>query len=336
MMRVMLSIMEQEEPPLTLSQKHQHAVQQLHQLIETVDQIVIGKSDITTLTLTAMLAGGHVLFEDIPGVGKTMLVRTISACLGTDFSRIQFTPDLVPSDIIGFSVPLSEGHQFEFRKGPIFSSLVLADEINRTSPRTQAAMLEAMSEHQVTMDGVTHKLPNPFFVLATQNPIEYEGTYPLPEAQLDRFLMQLSLGYPSREQEVQMLTLGDQNRLLEEIEPLLTIEDFLELKTLVRDVHVQPDLLEYIIQLGHVTRRDRAIRLGISPRGNQFCLAAAKAFALLQKRDYVIPDDILSVVPSVYRHRLLFKEPLSSQQKEAFIQQLVQKLPVPSKRGRNR
>lgn len=316
---------------MTLAENHQQHIQQLHQLIDTVDQIVIGKKEVTKLTIAAMLAGGHVLFEDIPGVGKTMLVKTISKCLNADFSRIQFTPDLVPSDIIGFSVPVAGEQTFQFRKGPLFSSVVLADEINRTSPRTQAALLEAMSEGQVTLDGRTYFLPEPFFVLATQNPIEYEGTYPLPEAQLDRFLLQLSLDYPTFHQEVQMLALPNQEEALKDIRPLLNLNEFLELKALVPTVHVQPELLAYIVELGQATRTDTAVRLGISPRGNKYCLAAAKAYALLNKRDYMIPDDILAVLPAVYLHRLLLKHSISKAQKMDYIQQLINSVTVPVK-----
>lgn len=319
---------------MPLSEPHKQSIRQLHQLMNTVNQIVIGKENITKLTITAMLASGHVLFEDIPGVGKTLLVRTIAKTLNVDFSRIQFTPDLVPSDIIGFSIPLSEKAQFEFRKGPIFASLILADEINRTSPRTQAAMLEAMSEGQVTMDGKTYSLPEPFFVLATQNPIEHEGTYPLPEAQLDRFLMQLSLGYPTAEQEVKMLSNPDQKETLARIQPLLSLSEFQELKQLVPTVYVEPNLLTYIVKLGESTRTNPKIRLGVSPRGNQYCLAAARAHALLDMRDYVTPDDILAVLPAVYQHRLLFKDYLSPKQKTDAIHSLIQQVPVPVKRGK--
>lgn len=309
-----------------------HAIHQIHDLITTVNRIIIGKEEVAKLTITAMLAGGHVLFEDIPGVGKTLLIKTIAACLGVDFSRIQFTPDLVPSDIIGFSLPQNNQNTFVFRKGPIFSSLILADEINRTSPRTQAAMLEAMAEHQVTMDGVTYDLPDPFFVLATQNPIEYEGTYPLPEAQLDRFLMQLSLGYPSKEQEVEMLSAPDQLTALGEIKPVVDIETFLALKKLVPAVHVEESLLRYIVDLSDATRQDHAIRLGISPRGSQYCLIAAKAYALLNGRNYMIPDDIQTVLPAVYRHRLLFAEPLDPSQREEAILQLMRRIQPPVRR----
>lgn len=316
--------------PLTPEQNQM--IDQIHLLIKKVNEIIIGKENITTLTITAMLAGGHVLFEDIPGVGKTLLVKTIARCLGADFSRIQFTPDLIPSDIIGFSIPLEGQNSFSFRKGPIFSSIVLADEVNRTSPRTQAAMLEAMAEGQVTMDGITYDLPNPFFVLATQNPIEYEGTYPLPEAQLDRFLMQLSLGYPNQKQEIQMLSSPDQLIALKELNPIIELDTFLKIKEMVPNVHVEETLLRYIVELGALTRVDPAIRLGISPRGNQYCLIAAKAYALLNKRNFVIPDDIKAVVPAVYRHRLLFNETLSSDEIDTAIIHLIKQIQPPTRR----
>lgn len=317
--------------PLTAEQVQ--AVEKVHQLIETVNSIIIGKETITKLTITAMLAGGHVLFEDIPGVGKTLLVKTIATCMGADFSRIQFTPDLVPSDIIGFSLPQRDDESFLFRKGPLFSSIILADEINRTSPRTQAAMLEAMAEHQVTSDGVTYDLPDPFFVLATQNPIEYEGTYPLPEAQLDRFLMQLSLGYPTPEQEVEMLAAPDNATALANLKPILDKDTFLALKALVPSIHVEQALLDYIVRLGNKTRTDQRIRLGVSPRANQFCLVAAKAYALLEGRSYVIPDDILAVLPAVYRHRLLFFENVTTKQIDDYIAILVKDIHPPTRRS---
>lgn len=317
--------------PLTTEQLQ--AVAKVHHLIEQVNAIIIGKETITKLTITAMLAGGHVLFEDIPGVGKTLLVKTIAASMGADFSRIQFTPDLVPSDIIGFSMPQRGEDAFHFRKGPLFSSIILADEINRTSPRTQAAMLEAMAEHQVTSDGITYDLPDPFFVLATQNPIEYEGTYPLPEAQLDRFLMQLSLGYPTPEQETAMLAAPSNREALANVSPILDKQTFEALKQLVPTIHVEQSLLDYIVRLGNQTRDDQRIRLGISPRGNQFCLLAAKAYALIEGRSYVIPDDILAVLPSVYRHRLLFFENLTTKQKDAYIAAIVKKVQLPMRRS---
>jgi MoxR-like ATPase len=283
-----------------------------------------------------MLAGGHVLFEDIPGVGKTLLIRTIAKCLEADFARIQFTPDLIPSDIIGFSVPTGEGAVFNFRKGPIFNQLLLADEINRTSPRTQAAMLEAMSEKQVTIDGNTYSLPEPFFVLATQNPIEYEGTYPLPEAQLDRFLFQLSLGYPDNDQEVLMLASPDQLKSVDKLDPVMSLDDFLSLKDEVEKVYAEERLLHYIVSLASLTRNHPSVRLGISPRGNQYCLSAAKAHALIDGRDYVTPTDILTVLKPVYRHRLLFENTLTKDEVDTFIDDLTKDLIVPTVRGKRR
>ncbi|GEN51078.1 AAA family ATPase [Alkalibacterium pelagium] len=321
---------------MTFSETTNQSVRQLHKLIDTVDDIIIGKKDVTRLTIVAMLAGGHVLFEDIPGVGKTLLIRTIAKCLEADFARIQFTPDLIPSDIIGFSVPTGEGAVFNFRKGPIFNQLLLADEINRTSPRTQAAMLEAMSEKQVTIDGNTYSLPEPFFVLATQNPIEYEGTYPLPEAQLDRFLFQLSLGYPDNDQEVLMLASPDQLKSVDKLDPVMSLDDFLSLKDEVEKVHVEERLLHYIVSLASLTRNHPSVRLGISPRGNQYCLSAAKAHALIDGRDYVTPTDILTVLKPVYRHRLLFENTLTKDEVDTFIDDLTKDLIVPTVRGKRR
>lgn len=319
---------------MTFSTEMNQSVKKLHTLIDTVDRIIIGKKEITRLTLIAMLAGGHVLFEDIPGVGKTLLIKTIAKCLEADFSRIQFTPDLIPSDIIGFSAPNSQKDVFHFHKGPIFNQLILADEINRTSPRTQAAMLEAMSEKQVTLDGRTYSLPNPFFVLATQNPIEYEGTYPLPEAQLDRFLFQLSLGYPNAAQERLMLASPDQQLEVEKLEPVMSMSEFLSLKEAVYAIHVEDSLLQYIVSLGNLTRNHASLRLGVSPRGNQHCLAAAKAHALMEGRDFVIPEDILNVIKPIYRHRLLFESSVDKENVDSFIDRLTEELVVPTKRVR--
>lgn len=321
---------------MTFSEETTLSVKKLHKLIDTVDHIIIGKKDVTRLTIVAMLAGGHVLFEDIPGVGKTLLIRTIAKCLEADFARIQFTPDLIPSDIIGFSIPTGENSLFDFRKGPLFNQLILADEINRTSPRTQAAMLEAMSEKQITIDGKTHTLPNPFFVLATQNPIEYEGTYPLPEAQLDRFLFQLSLGYPDNNQEVLMLASPDQQKAVDHLKPVMSLDDFLSLKEVVEKIHVEERLLHYIVSLASLTRNHPDLRLGISPRGNQYCLAAARAHALIDGRDFVTPTDILTVLKPVYRHRLLFENTLSKADADSFIDELTKDLIVPTVRGKRR
>ncbi|MCC5890952.1 MAG: MoxR family ATPase [Alkalibacterium sp.] len=319
---------------MTFSDQTAQSIDKLHQLIDATDQIIIGKKEVTRLTIVAMLAGGHVLFEDIPGVGKTLLIRTIAKCLDADFSRIQFTPDLIPSDIIGYTVPHAEKALVDFRKGPIFNQLLLADEINRTSPRTQAAMLEAMSEKQVTVDGMTYNLPEPFFVLATQNPIEYEGTYPLPEAQLDRFLFQLSLGYPTADQEVTMLSSPDQQKAAEQLEPVMTLDEFLSLKDAVQHVYVEERLLHYIISLATLTREHPAIRLGVSPRGNQYFLSAARANALIEGRDFVTPQDILTVLKPVYRHRLLFENDLSKTEIDTFIDDLADNLVVPTIRGK--
>lgn len=319
---------------MTFSKQIVQSIEKLHHLIDATDQIIIGKKEVTRLTIVAMLAGGHVLFEDIPGVGKTLLIRTIAKCLDADFSRIQFTPDLIPSDIIGYTVPHADSALVDFRKGPIFNQLLLADEINRTSPRTQAAMLEAMSEKQITVDGITYSLPEPFFVLATQNPIEYEGTYPLPEAQLDRFLFQLSLGYPTADQEVTMLASPDQQKAAEQLDTVMTLDEFLSLKEAVDHVYVEERLLHYIISLATLTREHSAIRLGVSPRGNQHFLSAARANALIEGRDFVTPQDILTVLKPVYRHRLLFENELTKEEIDTFIDDLADDLVVPTIRGK--
>lgn len=319
---------------MTFSKQTVQSIDKLHQLIDAADQIIIGKKEVTRLTIVAMLAGGHVLFEDIPGVGKTLLIRTIAKCLAADFSRIQFTPDLIPSDIIGYTVPHADRALVDFRRGPIFNQLLLADEINRTSPRTQSAMLEAMSEKQVTVDGMTYRLPEPFFVLATQNPIEYEGTYPLPEAQLDRFLFQLSLGYPTTDQEVTMLAAPDQQKAVEQLDPVMSLDEFLSLKEAVQHVYVEERLLHYIISLATLTREHSAIRLGVSPRGNQYFLSAARANALVEGRDFVTPQDILTVLKPVYRHRLLFENDMTKTEIDTFIDDLAANLVVPTTRGK--
>ena len=306
--------------------------QTIQKILTNVSKVIVGKDREIIDILKGVLSGGHILIEDLPGLGKTTIVKALAKTMDLSFSRIQFTPDLLPSDITGISIYNQKEMNFEFRKGPVFANMVLADEINRTSPRTQAAMLEAMAEQQVTSDGVTYQLPDPFFVLATQNPIEYEGTYPLPEAQLDRFLMQLSLGYPNSEQEVQMLAAPDQLTALNDLEPVISIEEFLKLKALVPSIHVEDALLKYIVDLGNSTRNDPHIRLGISPRGNQFCLLAAKAYALLEGRHYVIPDDIKAVLPAVYRHRLLFFEAYTVEQRDKAIEQVTSRVQPPMRR----
>ncbi|HBL6510563.1 TPA: MoxR family ATPase [Enterococcus faecium] len=279
--------------------------------------------------IVALLAGGHVLFEDIPGVGKTLLVKALAKAVQGTFSRVQCTPDLLPSDILGFSVYNSQSKEFEFRPGPIFTTILLADEINRTTPRTQSALLEAMAENHATIDNNTYPLDNHFFVLATQNPIEYEGTYPLPEAQLDRFLFRLQIGYPSFDDEL-LLLLDKFEKVLDNLNEVLNSYEIEEIKTNVENVFVSPEVASYALQLVSATRSHAAIQLGISPRGSLSFIQAAKAYALIHGRNYVTPKDLQDLVPYVFSHRLIFYDrSLKEDEKKQIIHTLVAQIPVP-------
>src|SRR5215216_4240860 len=276
-------------------------------LIENVERVIVGKRLAIEFIMVALLCEGHVLLEDVPGSGKTMLARSIAASLGISFKRIQCTPDLLPNDITGVSVFNQKSGEFEFKPGPIFVNILLADEINRATPRTQAALLEAMQEQQVTVDGVTHDLPRPFLVLATQNPIEYEGTFPLPEAQLDRFLMRLSMGYPSRIDERQILTNLWREHPITKIGKVVDGHDMLALQKKIWDVHVDESLQDYIVSLAESTRNHPDLSLGVSPRGSLALLKASQALAAIRGRDYVLPEDIKTLVPLTLAHRLILK-----------------------------
>ncbi|HBT4549905.1 TPA: MoxR family ATPase, partial [Enterococcus faecium] len=279
--------------------------------------------------IVALLAGGHVLFEDIPGVGKTLLVKALAKAVQGTFSRVQCTPDLLPSDILGFSVYNSQSKEFEFRPGPIFTTILLADEINRTTPRTQSALLEAMAENHATIDNNTYPLDNHFFVLATQNPIEYEGTYPLPEAQLDRFLFRLQIGYPSFDDEL-LLLLDKFEKVLDNLNEVLNSYEIEEIKTNVANVFVSPEVASYALQLVSATRSHAAIQLGISPRGSLSFIQAAKAYALIHGRNYVTPKDLQDLVPYVFSHRLIFYDrSLKEDEKKQIIHTLVAQIPIP-------
>ncbi len=276
-------------------------------VIRNVETVIVGKREQVELFLVALLCRGHVLIEDVPGTGKTMLARAIAASLGITFKRLQCTPDLLPNDITGVSVFNQRTNTFEFRPGPIFVNILLADEINRATPRTQAAMLEAMQEQQVTMDGVTYPLPTPFLVLATQNPIEYEGTFPLPEAQLDRFLMRISLGYPQVEDEILILRNLRKQHPIERIGQVVDGTELLTLHELVTEVHVSEALEKYILDIVQATRVHPDVALGASPRGSLALYKTAQALAALHGRDYVIPDDIKRLVPVTLAHRLIIR-----------------------------
>ncbi|XIL62962.1 MoxR family ATPase [Enterococcus faecium] len=279
--------------------------------------------------IVALLAGGHVLFEDIPGVGKTLLVKALAKAVQGTFSRVQCTPDLLPSDILGFSVYNSQSKEFEFRPGPIFTTILLADEINRTTPRTQSALLEAMAENHATIDNNTYPLDNHFFVLATQNPIEYEGTYPLPEAQLDRFLFRLQIGYPSFDDEL-LLLLDKFEKVLDNLNEVLNSYEIEEIKTNVANVFVSPEVASYALQLVSATRSHAAIQLGISPRGSLSFIQAAKAYTLIHGRNYVTPKDLQDLVPYVFSHRLIFYDrSLKEDEKKQIIHTLVAQIPIP-------
>ncbi len=299
-------------------------------LIENVEHVIVGKRQTIEFIMVAMLCEGHVLLEDVPGSGKTMLARSIATSLGISFKRIQCTPDLLPNDITGVSVFNQKSGEFEFRPGPIFVNILLADEINRATPRTQAALLEAMQEQQVTVDGVTRDLPRPFLVLATQNPIEYEGTFPLPEAQLDRFLMRLSLGYPSRSDERQILTNLWREHPITKIAKVVDGNELFSLQKCIWDVNVDATLQDYIVALAEGTRNHPDLSLGVSPRGTLALLKSSQALAAIRGRDYVTPDDIKTLVPLALAHRLILKPEaeLRGHTAQTVLQNVVENTPL--------
>jgi MoxR-like ATPase len=303
----------------------------VEKLVQNVEQVIIGKRDVVELCLVALLAGGHILLEDVPGVGKTMLVKALARSLGMKFSRIQFTPDLLPTDVTGVSVFNQKTLEFEFRPGPLMANIVLADEINRTPPRTQAALLEAMEEGNVTVDGKTYELEKPFFVMATQNPIEYEGTFPLPEAQLDRFLLKLSIGYPAPVEEVRMLKHFRRGHAIGEIGQVWSREELFALQKEVMNVHVSDAVTRYIVEIVDQTRRAPECLLGASPRASIALYRASQAWALLRGRSYVIPDDVKRLVLPVLSHRLLLSPSarLEGKSTESVLESIMRKISVP-------
>ncbi|ALF09354.1 AAA family ATPase [Parageobacillus thermoglucosidasius] len=303
-------------------------------VVENIEKVIIGKRDVAILSIVALLAKGHVLLEDVPGVGKTMLVRALAKSVNAQFKRIQFTPDLLPSDVIGVSVYNQKAMQFEYKPGPIMGNIVLADEINRTSPKTQSALLEAMEEGNVTVDGVTRPLPRPFFVMATQNPIEYEGTYPLPEAQLDRFMLKLKMGYPSLAEEIEMLNRSEKVPPIEEIEPVITMEELLSLQKQVADVYVDESVKRYIVEMVQQSRADASVYLGVSPRGSVALMKAAQAYAFVHGRGFVIPDDVQFLAPYVLSHRIIVKSEAKFDgfTAEEIVAHMIKRTPVPIQR----
>jgi MoxR-like ATPase len=304
----------------------------IQQVLDEVGRAVVGKEVVLQKIMAAALSGGHVLLEDYPGLGKTLIARSFAATLGIDFKRIQFTPDLLPADITGGYIFNRASNQFELRQGPVFTNILLADEINRASPKTQSALLESMQEYQVSLEGETFKLPQPFLVIATQNPIEYEGTFPLPEAQLDRFLIKLSVGYPDTDQERDILE-RRRTRQKEEVElkTILTGEDFLAMRQVVETVFVEPDLERYIVSLVAESRKDRRVAVGASPRASLALLKLARAQATFENRDYVIPDDIKEFVHPVLAHRLILQPEYWMRQHVTgdIIESILKSIPVP-------
>lgn len=301
-------------------------------VVDEVESVIVGKRASAEMALVAILSGGHVLIEDIPGVGKTTLAKTIARALGCVYKRVQFTPDLLPADITGTSVFNQKTGTFEFREGPIFANIVLADEINRATPKTQSSLLECMEEHQVTADGITYELPRPFFVIATENNIEAQGTYALPEAQLDRFMMRISIGYPNREQEATILARQTKNRPLDMVKPVLTQEEVLDLQAEVRDIYVDPAVREYIVDIVGATRDHPQIQLGASPRGSLALLHCAQSYAALKGRTYVLPDDIKGLVLPILGHRLILRPEarVKSHSPAHVLTDIVEKIPAPA------
>ena len=298
---------------------------------ENIAQVIIGKAEVTELLLVALLTEGHVLLEDVPGIGKTTLAKALARSLDCSFARIQFTPDLLPSDVTGLNYYNQKRQEFEFRPGPVLNQVILADEINRATPRTQSSLLEAMQERQVTIDGTTYPLPRPFLVIATQNPIELEGTFPLPEAQLDRFLMQLRLGYPSENEEEEILLRYQYDDPLADLSPVASASDVLELQRRVRAIHISTDVRHYIVQVVRSTREHEAVDLGVSPRGTLALFKASQALAALRGRDYVIPSDVKHLCPYILTHRVHISPQirLRGRTPEQVIAEITESVPVP-------
>ena len=307
--------------------------EKIARLQRSVETALLGKTEVVRLALVGLFAGGHVLIEDLPGVGKTTLARALARSIDCSFRRIQFTPDLLPSDILGVPIYNSEADRFVFKRGPIFAHVVLADEINRTTPRTQSSLLEAMNESQVSVDGATYPLPRPFLVLATQNPHEYEGTFPLPESQLDRFLMRIQIGYPGRDDERRVLTSQRLADPFDSLEPVLNAEEVVGIQAAVREVRVQDLITEYILDIVAATRQTDQLEIGVSPRGALGLSRAAQALALVHGRDYCLPDDVKRLAVPVLAHRVIRRAALMAaggQDERAIIREILERTAVPT------
>jgi MoxR-like ATPase len=306
-------------------------------IIDNVEKVIVGKHDAVQLTIIALLCEGHLLIEDVPGTGKTMLAKSVSRSLGCNFRRIQFTPDMLPSDVTGVSVFNQKTLEFEFRPGPVMAQIVLTDEINRATPKTQSALLEAMEERQATVDGITYPMKRPFLVMATQNPIEYEGTFPLPEAQLDRFMLRISLGYPGKEDEQKILDAQQFQHPIEDLDQVVTVDELLAAQEQVKQVHVDNLIKSYIVELVSMTRDHPDAYLGASPRGSITLYKTAQVRAAMDGRDYVIPDDIKALAMSALAHRLIVSPSarIKDVDPRAVVEDVLQSVPVPGARARS-
>ncbi len=331
MRRFLAANKREEDAPVATKTFAAGKIGELQSAIETV---IKGKPEPVRLAIVTLLAGGHLLVEDVPGVGKTTLAQALARALDASFQRIQFTSDLLPSDVIGLSIYNERAGEFEFRRGPVFSNIVLADEINRTTPKTQSALLEAMGEGHVTVEGVTHRLPEPFIVLATQNPVEHHGTYPLPESQLDRFMLRLRIGYPDTEIEKTILRERETNDPLEELRPVMTGDEVRELRQSVKEVRVDDALVDYLLRIVAATRESEMLDLGVSPRATLALFRAAQALALTEERDYCVPDDIKRLALPVFAHRIVVNSRFSSslrrsEEAEEVLREILKRINVP-------
>ncbi len=304
-------------------------------VIDNIERVIVGKRAVVELAVLGLLSQGHLLIEDVPGVGKTMLARSLALSLGCSFGRLQFTPDMLPSDVTGVSIYNQATREFVFQPGPLMAQIVLIDEINRATPKTQAALLEAMEERQITVDGVTHLLPKPFMVMATQNPVEYEGTFSLPEAQLDRFLMRVTLGYPALKDEMEILDRQQFHHPVEDLRPVATAEDLLAAQESIKSIYIAPAVKEYIVRVVQETRHHADIYLGVSPRGSLTLYRVAQARAALYARDFVLPDDIKAIAPAVLAHRLILSPSarLRGVVPADVVSAILENVPVPETRA---